>query len=144
MESKTLFKPSSVCIRRAHSSVTEGEVASAFWCLFGNNSIGETPIEKIDMVERLDAKTQEPFWLIFIHFHANMEAEGTDTEKSAAKEFSDYIDEGKEMRIQYRYPFYFKVVKNNSKPKMATQARVLSEEDVEELKKVQQARASAN
>ncbi len=138
MPSIAIFKPSSVCIRRTHHSVTEGVVASTFWNIIGNNVNDESPIERIDMKQKYDNKTNEPFWLIFVHFRDDIPVEGP------AKSFSDRIDNGEEIRLQYNNRFFFKVYKCTPKVKVPTQTRILSVEDSEELMKFQKERFVAN
>ncbi len=164
------FRPSSICIKRVHSSVTDDVIAQTFidlfekgWCRqftpdtpdgakFMCTSDGESPIEKIDMVPRIDHRTREEFWLVFIRFNDNVLAfeetprdspAGNMHHQTEAHRFSTHLDDPKvtDIRVQYRYPYFFKCVKNTSKPKAPTQAKVLTEEDTEELLKVQKERA---
>ena len=157
------FRPSSICIKRVHSSVTDDEIAQTFIDLFEKGFTqdgakfmctrdGESPIEKIDMVPRIDHRTQEEFWLVFIHFKDNvLEFEETPRDspvgnmhhQTEAHRFSTHLDDPNvtDIRVQYRYPYFFKCVKNTSNPKAPTQAKVLTEEDTEELLKVQKERA---
>ncbi len=132
------FKPSSLCIRRTHWSVTDSIVATTFWNIIGNNVNGESPIERVDMKEKCDNKTNEPFWLIFVHFRDDIPFEGD------AKSFSERIDNGEEIRVQYSERFFFKVYKCTPKAKVPTQTRILSVEDSEKLMQYQKERFAAN
>lgn len=157
MSSIQTFQPSSICIKRVHSSVTDGVIAQTFIDLFEKGftqdgakfmctSDGESPIQKIDMVPRIDHRTQEEFWLVFIRFNDNvLTFEGESNIMTEARKFSTHFDDPKvtDIRVQYRYPYFFKCVKNTSKPKAPTQAKVLTDEDCQELLKAQKERAAS-
>ena len=95
---------------------------------------GKTCIECIDLVERADRKTSEPFFVAFLHF--------TQTGVPSTKElvtFVQRIEAGDEIKIEYRHPWFWKVRKNNAKRRGRTGGPrvLLSEEDVSELKSFQ-------
>ena len=90
------------------------------------------------MKQKYDNKTNEPFWLIFVHFRHDIPVEGD------AKSFSDRIDNGEEIRVQYSKRFFFKVYKCTPKAKVPTQTRILSVEDSEKLMQYQKERFAAN
>ena len=96
----------SICIPRAHSSVTEMEVERAFDGMFGNGTVRE-----VDMVLREDYKTKELFWVIFVHFNNYNPTLDDINIVACINDFVARIASGDELRIQYRGPYFWKAYK---------------------------------
>ena len=161
MSNTNTFRPTSICIKRVHNSVTDDVIAQAFLNIFEKGFTqdgtkfmctidGESPIEKIDMNPRIDHNTHEEFWLVFIHFKDNLlkyQEEPTKGLKyqTEANKFSTHLElpNVTDICIPYCNSYFFKCLKNTSKPKVPTQKKVLTDEDYESIKKVQKERAAS-
>ena len=86
----------SICIHRAHNSVTETQVEQTFDYMFGVGTVRDT-----DMLLREDYKTGELFWLIFVHFNAYVPDKDAKDIVSRISDFKTRIMNGDEVRIQY-------------------------------------------
>ena len=131
---KTMQIPS-LCIPRVYHKFDEAYIEQVFCQLFGTLR-GKSCIERIDLVQRVDRNTNDPFFVAFLHFTK----EGVPTTKELSA-FVQRIENGDEVKIEYSHPWFWKVRKNNAKKRgrVAGGPRMLlSEEDVEELKKYQQ------
>lgn len=133
MASNTMIVIPSVCLPRVYHKFDSNYVEGVFCELFGPDAYGNSCVENIDMISKTDRNTGEKFWLVFIHFSANMY-------------FSDYladfvqrINSNEEVKIQYNPPWFWKVRKNTSVKDKNTRSgpRIMSRKDEEELMKAQ-------
>ena len=125
----------SLCIPRVYHKFDEAFIEQVFCQLFGSVD-GKTCIERIDLVDRVDRNTSQPFYVAFLHF--------TEAGVPRTKElvtFVERIEAGDEVKIEYSHPWFWKVRKNNAKRRgrAAGPRMLLSEEDVEEIKSHQKA-----
>ena len=100
----------SICIPRAFYDVTENEVERIFDQLFGVGTVYD-----VDMVLREDYRSHELYWVIFVHFN-NFNPDFDDP--ALVKTIQDYkkrINNGEEVRIQHRAPYFWKTYKINEK-----------------------------
>lgn len=121
----------SICIPRVYINYNEDYVARVFDELFGDDETGNSCVQRVDMKEKQDKKTGEDFWMVFVHFSPKMER----TRELEA--FVERLEQGQQVKIQYRHPWYWKVSKNNSVRKPRQGPRILSVEDEEDIKKFQ-------
>lgn len=139
---KSIVIPS-LCIPRVYHKFDEAYIEQVFCRLFGTVR-GRSCVERIDLINRQDRNTGEPFHVAFIHF-----VESGVAETKELKTFVERIEAGSEVKIEYSYPWFWKVRKNQAKRRgrAAGPRMLLSEEDVEEVKqhqkKYQEQRASA-
>ena len=137
MSERNVFRPTSICIKRVHRSVTRDLIAKTFIKLFeqgfdhnGANfactTNGKSPIEKIDMVPRFDYRTQEKFWLVFISFNNNLLV-GREEPNGGAYLTKAYLlsydlndPNVDDVGVEYCEPYFFRCVKNTSKNNSCT------------------------
>lgn len=93
----------SICIPRAHISVTEQQVEKTFDLLFGNGTVRDT-----DMLLREDYKTNELFWLIFVHFNDYCPEHDDSNIVTSINGFKKRITSGEEVRVEYNAPYFWK------------------------------------
>jgi hypothetical protein len=89
-------RPYSICILYAFGHITRGFVESVF------RSLNVGRINNIEMIPKVNQKGS--YWQILVHFsflHNQYEA----------VEFCKRLDEGKELRIVYDNPWFWKVIK---------------------------------
>ena len=96
----------SICIPRAHNSVTETQVERTFDYMFGVGTVRDT-----DMLLREDYKTGELFWLIFVHFNAYVPDNDAKDIVSRISDFKTRIMNEEEVRIQYDGVHFWKTYK---------------------------------
>ena len=101
----------SICIPRAHISVTEIQVEQTFDYMFGAGTVRDT-----DMLLREDYKTGELFWLIFVHFNAYVPSKDAPDIVSCISDFKARILNGEQVRIQYDGVHYWKAYKQRPSP----------------------------
>ena len=135
-----------LCIPRVFHRVTDRVLYGTFERLFGKGCIAE-----LTMVPRQDQNTGEPYHLVFIRFNVytsqvihrrsvsiSPTIEYTDDGVVVTAEFDEdkmfhritsfiaQLEEEKEVRIEYRAPYFFKVTKYvERKPRAAPQPRIL-------------------
>ena len=96
----------SICIPRAHISVTETLVEQTFDFMFGAGTVRDT-----DMLLREDYKTGELFWLIFVHFNAYVPSKDASDIVTCINDFKTRIVNGEQVRIQYDGVHFWKAYK---------------------------------
>ena len=101
----------SICIPRAHISVTESQVEQTFDSLFGVGTVRDT-----DMLLREDYKTGELFWLIFVHFNAYVPSIDAANLVACIGDFKARILNGEEVRIQYDAVHFWKAYNKRASP----------------------------
>lgn len=121
----------SICIPRVYINYDEYYVARVFDELFGEDDNGKSCVERIDMKERQDKNTGEDFWMVFVHFSPQM------ARTRELEAFVERLEQGEQVKIQYRHPWFWKVSKNKSVKKPRQGPRILSVEDEEDIKKFQ-------
>ena len=129
---KTVSIPS-LCIPRVYHKFDEAYIEQVFCQLFGTVR-GRSCIERIDLINRQDRNTGEPFHVAFIHF-----VESGVAETKELKAFVERIEAGNEVKIEYSHPWFWKVRKNQAKRRgrAAGPRMLLAEEDVEEARQHQ-------
>ena len=145
MSARTIQIPA-LCIPRVFHRVTDRVIYGTFERLFGRGCIAD-----LTMLPRQDRNTSEPYYLVFIHFNAytSQVLQPRSTSGSPTLEFCDdgvvetaefvedeifvriggfiaQLEQEKEVRIEYRAPHYFKVIKYvPRKPRAIPQPRIL-------------------
>ena len=105
---KTMSIPS-LCIPRVYHKFDEAYIEQVFCQLFGTHR-GRSCVERIDLINRQDRNTGEPFHVAFIHF-----VESGVAETKELKAFVERIEAGNEVKIEYSHPWFWKVRKNQAK-----------------------------
>lgn len=139
-----------LCIPRVFHRVTDRVIYGTFERLFGKGCISE-----LTMLPRQDRNTSEPYYLVFIHFNAytSQVLQARSASVSPTLEFCDdgvvetaefveddifqritafitQLAQDKEVRIEYRAPYFFKVTKYvPRKPRAAPQPQILPSEE---------------
>ena len=123
----------SVCLPRIYHKFDANYVESIFCELFGPDAYGNSCIQRIDIIERTDRNTSEPFKVVFIHFSENM------FHSDYLSDFANRINNDEEVKIQYNPPWFWKVRKNKatSRKEVRTGPRIMSRKDEEEFLKAQ-------
>lgn len=129
---KTMSIPS-LCIPRVYHKFDEAYIEQVFCQLFGTHR-GRSCVERIDLINRQDRNTGEPFHVAFIHF-----VDSGVAETKELKAFVERIEAGNEVKIEYSHPWFWKVRKNQAKRRgrAAGPRMLLAEEDVEEARQHQ-------
>tara|TARA_B110000467_G_C18209630_1_gene416629 strand:- start:15 stop:446 length:432 start_codon:yes stop_codon:yes gene_type:complete len=96
----------SICVPRAHVSVTEKLVEQTFDQLFGAGTVRD-----VDMLLREDYKTGEFFWLMFVHFNNYSPTRDDINLVDCINDFVKRVSIGEELRIQYNAPYFWKAYK---------------------------------
>ena len=121
----------SICIPRVYINYNEDFVTRVFNELFGDDENGNSCVERVDMKLREDKRTGEEFWMVFVHFSPQM------ARTRELEAFVERLEQGEQVKIQYRHPWFWKVSKNKSVKKPRQGPRILSVEDEEDIKKFQ-------
>ena len=128
----------SLCLPRVYYKFDESYIEQVFNAVFCSTN-EYSVIESIDMVSRIDNKTEEPFYLVFVHFKNNVYS------NESVEYFVNCIERGDEVKVLYNKPWYWKVRKNNSvlkddppkKPKNVNAPRmVFDEEEANKMKEI--------
>ena len=149
MSARTIQIPA-LCIPRVFHRVTDRVIYGTFERLFGKGCLSE-----LTMLPRQDRNTSEPYYLVFIHFNAytSQVLQARSASVSPTLEFTDngvvetaefveddifqrissfitQLGQDKEVRIEYRAPYFFKVTKYvQRKPRAAPQPQILPSEE---------------
>jgi hypothetical protein len=135
MASTTVQIPS-LCIPRVFINFDESYIERVFCDLFGSDIHGNSCVERIDLINKEDRRTGEPFHVAFVHFVKEM---ATSEELTA---FIQRIESGEEVKIEYRYPWFWKVRKNMATKRTRRGPRIMSAKDEEDLRSYQKELAS--
>jgi hypothetical protein len=73
----------SVCLPRIWSRFDKTYVETVFINLLGPDAENNSCIKRIDFLSRTDNRTQEPYWLVFVHFSDKM---------LPSQQISDFVD----------------------------------------------------
>jgi hypothetical protein len=130
MASTTVQIPS-LCIPRVFFQFDEAYIEQVFYDLFGADVHGKSCVERIDLINKEDRRTGEPFLVAFLHFVKEMPV----SEELTA--FIQRIESGEEVKIVYRYPWFWKVRKNVATKHTRRGPRIMSANDEAELRKFQ-------
>jgi len=119
----------SVCLPRVYYKFDANYIEAIFCELFGPDMFGESCIDKVDIIQRNDRNTGEPFHVVFIHFSEHMYF------SEYLNDFATRINNDEEINIQYNHPWFWKVRKNkaSSRKEVRTGPRIMSRRDEEEL-----------
>ena len=133
MASNTVQIPS-VCLPRVYYKFNKNYIEQVFCELFGPDITGNSCVERVDIILRHDRNTNEPFHVAFVHFSEYM------APTQCVIDFSKRIIADEEIKIQYDYPWFWKVrqnrthkIQNNSGP------RIMSKRDEQTLMDTQRA-----
>ena len=96
----------SLCIPRVFANITKERVAYVF------NALGLGEIDHIDMVKRVNEETGQTFQRVFVHFKSWAHTE-------EAQRARKRVSEGKEIKIVYDDPWFWKISMNRSAPHSA-------------------------
>ena len=96
----------SLCIPRVFANITKERVAYVF------NALGLGEIDHIDMVKRVNEETGQTFQRVFVHFKSWAHTE-------EAQRARKRVSEGKEIKIVYDDPWFWKISMNRSAPRSA-------------------------
>ena len=124
----------SICLPRVYIHFDQAYVERVFFEWFGATETNESCIQRIDMIQRQDRNTQEPFHVVFVHFKKNM------PKTKVIEDFVEKLEKDEEVEIIYNNPWFWKVRKNNGKRRGRVEGgprMILNEEDMEEVKKYQ-------
>jgi hypothetical protein len=129
----------SLCIPRVYYKFDKTYIENVFVSIFGlvqdENDVDVSCIKKIDLVERTDRNTGEPFNIVFLHFHDGVEATPDNVE------FVKKIEAGEEVKMTYSYPWFWKLRKNHAtrrEPRTFNGPRIImNAEDEQEVMKHQ-------
>ena len=117
----------SICIKRTSAYVFQEEIAATFNQLFGVECV-----ERVDLIERIDTKTNQPFHIAFVHF-TNL-LRGIDN--PTAETFFSKIEKHSMTKVIYNDPWFFQcyrvIEKTEAKAKSAP--RLATEEDEKAFK----------
>lgn len=131
MASNTVQIPS-VCLPRVYYKFDKNYVEQVFCELFGPDIHGNSCVERVDIIVRHDRNTNEPFHVVFVHFSENM------APTEYVIDFSKRILADEEVKIQYDYPWFWKVRQNrNQKLQTTSGPRIMSKRDEETLMETQ-------
>jgi hypothetical protein len=120
----------SVFLPRVSGYHDESYIEQVFWAYFGTP---ETPIARIDMIPKEDAKTGQMYAIAFVHFQPEM------VETDEVSSFRAAMEKDDSVKLVHSYPWYWIIRKNTSSPSSrASRPRVLSEKDEADIKKAQQ------
>lgn len=130
----------SLCIPRVYHKFDTDYIENVFISVFGlvqdENDISVSCIKKIDLVERTDRRTGEPFNIVFLHFNDGVEGTPHNVE------FVRKIEAGEEVKMTYSYPWFWKLRKNHAtrrEPRVFKGPRIImnaeEEQDVMERQK---------
>lgn len=97
----------SLCLPRVYCKFDESFIERVFNTLFYTND-EYSVIDHIDMVPRIDNKTEEPYFLVFVHFRSNI------IKTDAVEDLVSRIERGEEVRLMYNAPWFWKARKNHS------------------------------
>ena len=97
----------SLCLPRVYCKFDESYIERVFNTLFYTND-EYSVIDHIDMVPRIDNKTEEPYFLVFVHFRSNI------IKTDAVEDLVSRIERGEEVRLMYNAPWFWKARKNHS------------------------------
>lgn len=131
MASTTTVQIPSLCIPRVFFNFDEAYIERVFCDLFGSDVHGKSCVERIDLITKEDRKTGEPFLVVFLHFVKEMPA----SEELTA--FIQRIESGEEVKIEYRYPWFWKVRKNMATKHTRRGPRIMNAKDEADLRKFQ-------
>lgn len=97
----------SLCLPRVYCKFDESYIERVFNTLLYTND-EYSVVDHIDMVPRIDNKTEEPYFLVFVHFRSNI------IKTDAVEDLVSRIERGEEVRLVYNAPWFWKARKNHS------------------------------
>ncbi len=118
----------SIFIPRVSCNNNEAYIESIFWHYFGGN---ETPISRIDLIVKEDARSGQIYQIAFVHFKEVAETE-------SIQSLASQLENGESVKFVHSYPWFWILRKNTSKPKVRGMPRVLTEKDEAEIMKAQE------
>tara|TARA_Y100000992_G_scaffold267818_1_gene206603 strand:- start:2927 stop:3460 length:534 start_codon:yes stop_codon:yes gene_type:complete len=118
----------SIFIPRVSCNNDEAYIESIFWHYFGGT---ETPILRIDLIVKEDARSGQIYQIAFVHFKEVAETE-------SIQSLASQLENGESVKFVHSYPWFWILRKNTSKPKVRGMPRVLTEKDEAEIMKAQE------
>ena len=117
----------SIFIPRVSCHNNEAYIESIFWHYFGGT---ETPILRIDLIKKQDARSGQIYQIAFVHFKEVAETE-------SIQSLASQLENGESVKFVHNYPWFWILRKNTSKPKVRDMPRVLTKKDEAEIMKAQ-------
>lgn len=119
----------SICIKRVWHKFDKNYIEGVFCELFGPDATGESCVERVDLIPKKDRRTDEPFWVVFVHFSPDVFS------SDYLLDFANRIANDEEVMIQYNPPWFWKVSKNSGSRKdhARTGPRIMSSRDEKEF-----------
>jgi hypothetical protein len=98
------------------------------------NEVFETNVvNHVDMVQRTDRNTEQPFYVAYVHFNdMKGKAKIEKFNELGGDKFIEKINNDQEIRLVYRDPWFWKL-RRNTKSKHVRRPRILNEEDEAEF-----------
>ena len=118
----------SIFIPRVSCHNNEAYIESIFWHHFGGT---ETPILRIDLIAKEDARSGQIYQIAFVHFKEVAETE-------SIQSLASQLENGESVKFVHSYPWFWILRKNTSKPKVRDMPRVLTKKDEAEIMKAQE------
>ena len=109
----------SIFIPRVSCNNNEAYIESIFWKYFGGT---ETPILRIDLIKKQDARSGQNYQIAFVHFKEVAETE-------SIQSLASQLENGESVKFVHNYPWFWILRKNTSKPKVRDMPRVLTKKD---------------
>ncbi len=118
----------SIFIPRVSCHNNEAYIESIFWQYFGGT---ETPILRIDLIVKEDARNGQIYQIAFVHFKEVAETE-------SIKSLASQLENGESVKFVHSYPWFWILRKNTSKPKVRDMPHVVLKKDEAEIIKTQE------
>ena len=119
---------SSIFIPRVSCNNDKAYIESIFWHYFGGN---ETPVSRIDLIVKEDARNGQIYQIAFVHFKEVAETESTQS-------LASQLENGESVKFVHSYPWFWILRKNTSKPKVRDMPHVVLKKDEAEIIKTQE------
>ena len=117
----------SIFIPRVSCHNDEAYIESIFWHYFGGN---ETPVSRIDIIMKEDARNGQLYQIAFVHFKEVAETE-------SIQSLASQLEKGESVKFVHSYPWFWILRKNTSTQKVRDMPRVLTKKDEAEIMKAQ-------
>tara|TARA_B100000963_G_scaffold358966_1_gene384955 strand:+ start:181 stop:588 length:408 start_codon:yes stop_codon:yes gene_type:complete len=110
--------------------MTDQDVAGVF-----NEVFGETCVDHVDMVERIDRNQGYTFYIAYVHFNEIRDLNAF--EQCGGYKFLEKINADEEVKLVYKDPWFWKVRRNTKTKHERRGPRILTEEDTAEFMEYQ-------
>ena len=121
--------------------VTSEQVRDVFDTIFNEDLTSTTPeggraVERVDMVEREDRNTEEPYYMIFVHFKHSLQEFHDCGAPDDAIAFMQALTDGEEKKVVYSGNWFWKC-RVNKGTKRTAGPRLMTVKDEEEFAAMQ-------